>query len=387
MNEEIIKSARSHFPFLKKEIIYFNHASDSPISTEVKKAIVDFVNSRCDDCDFDYKSFLKRAEETKQLLAEMMNCNAERIAFSENTSTGVNILAQGVNWKPGDIILLNDVEFPANVYPFLNLEKKSVKIEYIKAKKGIVTAEDVIESIKPKTKLISISFVQFLSGYRVDLEKIGKVCREKNIILSVDAIQGLGAVRLDVIKSNIDFLSCGTQKWMMGIQGLSFIYLTKELQDKLKTVPAGWLSVDDAWNMLDYQLKFKESAGRYQPGTLNTVAIYALNAALKFFKQFGFDKIEKRIISNSKYFIKKLSELGYNPPLKNLDDKYIAGIVSVLTDKAGEIFNYLSNKKIICSEREGYLRFAPHFYNTIDEIDKVVAELKNISNLTTGIHN
>ena len=384
MNVKQIELTRAHFPYLKKGIIYFNHASDSPISTEVKKAIVDFVNSRSDDCDFDYKSFLKRAEETKQLLGEMLNCEADRIAFSENTSTGLNILAQGINWKSGDIILLNDVEFPANVYPFLNLEKNGVKVEYIKSKNGIVTAEDVIASIKPQTRLISISFVQFLSGYRVDLEKIGNVCREKNIILCVDAIQGLGAIRLDVTKSKIDFLSCGTQKWMMGIQGLSFIYITKELQDKIDTSPAGWLSVDDAWNLLDFNLKFKETAARYQPGTLNTVAIYALNAALKFFKQFGYDEIEKQVISNSIYFIKKLSELGYDSPLKNLDDKYIAGIVSVMTDKAGEIFSSLLRMNIICSDRAGYLRFSPHFYNTTNEIDKVVAELKIISNLSPG---
>jgi len=135
---------------------------------------------------------------------------------------------------------------------------------------------------------------------------------------------------------------------------------------------------------MDYQLKFKESASRYQPGTLNTVAIYALNAALKFFKQFGYDEIEKQVISNSKYFIKKLSELGYDSPLNNLNDKYLAGIVSVVGDKAGEIFSHLYQKKILCSERSGYLRFSPHFYNTINEIDKVVAELKIISNLSPG---
>ena len=161
MTKTQVESARSHFPFLKKGIIYFNHSSDSPISTEVKKATLDFVNSRSDDCDFDYKLFLKRMEETKQLLAEMMNCSSDRIAFSENTSTGLNILAQGIEWKSGDEILLNDVEFPANVYPFLNLEKKGVTVEFIKSKNGIVTAEDVIKSIKPQTKLISISFVQF----------------------------------------------------------------------------------------------------------------------------------------------------------------------------------------------------------------------------------
>jgi cysteine desulfurase / selenocysteine lyase len=383
MKKDQKESARKHFPFLKKGIIYFNHASDSPVSTEVKKAITDFINSRSDDCIFDYKSFLKQVGETKQLLGEMMNCESDRIAFSENTSTGLNILAQGRNWKYGDVILLNDVEFPANVYPFLNLESKGVKVEFLKSKNGIVTAEDVIKSIKPNTKLISISFVQVLSGYRVDLEIIGNVCREKNIILCVDAIQGLGAVQLDVTKSKIDFLSCGTQKWMMGIQGLSFIYITKDLQDKINTVPAGWLSVDDAWNLLDFKLKFKDTASRYQPGTLNSVAIFALNAALKFFNQFGYNEIEKQIISNSKYFISNLSEIGFDSPLKELDEKYLSGIVSFTDKRAREFFNRLYQKKIHCSERAGYLRFSPHFYNIKDEIDKVVAELKNISNLTT----
>jgi selenocysteine lyase/cysteine desulfurase len=257
-----------------------------------------------------------------------------------------------------------------------------VKIEFIKSKSGIVNAEDVIESINPQTKLISISFVQFLSGYRVDLEKIGNVCREKNIILCVDAIQGLGSVRLDVIKNKIDFLSCGTQKWMMGIQGLSFIYITKDLQNKIETIPAGWLSVDDAWNLLDYNLKLKETASRYQPGTMNTIAIYALNAALKFFMQFGYDEIETQIISNTKYFIRVLSETRFDSPLKNLDDKYLAGIVSFQSDKANELCAQLLKKNIISAGRAGWLRFSHHCYNTTDEIDKVVAELKNISNLS-----
>jgi selenocysteine lyase/cysteine desulfurase len=382
MTKEQITLARSCFPYLEKGIIYFNNSSDSPISTDIKKAITDFVNSRSDNCDFDYRSFLRRMEETKQLLGEMMNCEADRFAFSENTSTGLNILAQGIKWKQGDEIILNDVEFPANVYPFLNLQSKGVKIEFIKSKNGIVTAEDVIESINPQTKLISISFVQFLSGYRVDLEKIGTVCREKNIILCVDAIQGLGAVKLNVTKSKIDFLSCGTQKWMMGIQGLSFIYITNELQNQIDTVPAGWLSVNDAWNLLDYQLKFKDTASRYQPGTMNTIAIYALNAALKFFKKFGYDEIETQIISNTKYFIRELSETGFDSPLKNLDDKYLAGIVSFQTDKASELCAQLLKKNIISAGRAGWLRFSHHFYNTTGEIDKVVAELKNISNLS-----
>ncbi len=166
--------------------------------------------------------------------------------------------------------------------------------------------------------MISISFVQFLSGYRIDLEKIGKVCREKGIIFCVDSIQGLGALRLDVEKFNIDYLANGTQKWMLGLQGLAFIYVRKELQEKMKSAPIGWLAVKDAWNLLDFDLTTKETAERFQPGTLNNLGVYAFNSSMKLFKEFGFDEIENQVLSNSKYFIDELAKIGYKSPLHSI---------------------------------------------------------------------
>jgi len=273
---------------------------------------------------------------------------------------------------------LNDVEFPANVYPFLQLKEKGVEVDFIKATNGIVTAEGIINAIQPRTKFISISFVQFLSGYRIDLEKIGKICKEKEIIFSVDSIQGLGAIRLDVEKCNIDYLANGTQKWMLGLQGLAFIYMRKELQDKMKSVPIGWLAVKDAWNLLDFDLTTKETAERFQPGTLNNLGIYAFNSSMKLFEEFGFEEIEKQVLINSKYFINELAKIGYESPLSSLPEKHLSGIVSFKNENAQKIFDILSQKKIVCSLREGYIRFAPHFYNTKQEIDFVVDTLKNI---------
>ncbi|MCW8823076.1 MAG: aminotransferase class V-fold PLP-dependent enzyme, partial [Ignavibacteriaceae bacterium] len=271
MNPEIIEKARSYFPYLKKGIIYFNHASTGPITTKVKERIEAFLTERSEEKIDDYYAFKDVADETKTMIGEMINCEGDRIAFLDNTTNGIIWLAQGINWKSGDRIILNDVEFPANVYPFLQLKEKGVEVDFIKSKNGIVTAEEVIDAIKPDTKLISISFVQFLSGYRVDLEKIGKACKEHGIIFSVDAIQGLGAVRLDIEKCNIDFLASGTQKWLLGLQGLAFIYVRKELQDKMKTAPIGWLAVNDAWDLLNFDLTTKETAERFQPGTLNNL--------------------------------------------------------------------------------------------------------------------
>ena len=163
-------------------------------------------------------------KETKSDIASLINSSPDRIAFVDNTTNGINILAAGLKLKQGDHILLNDLEFPANVYPFLNLQKVGIIIDFVRSHNGIVSAEDVIERIVTETKLISISQVQFLTGYRVDLAKIGKVCREKEIIFSVDAIQGLGAVQLDVINDNIDFVSAGSSKMAFRLTGTR-IYL------------------------------------------------------------------------------------------------------------------------------------------------------------------
>ena len=373
-----IEKARSYFPHLKNGIIYFNHASTAPINTGAKKRIDEFVKERSEFANDDYWAFKAVADETKTMIGEMINCSEERIAFLDNTTNGIIWLAQGIDWKAGDRIILNDVEFPANVYPFLQLKEKGVEIDFIKSTNGIVTAEEIINAIHPQTKLISISFVQFLSGYRIDLEKIGKVCKEKRIIFSVDAIQGLGVVRLDVGKYNIDFLASGTQKWLLGLQGLAFIYVRKGLQDKMKSAPIGWLAVKDAWNLLDFDLTTKETAERFQPGTLINLGIYAFNSSMKLFKEFGFDEIEEQVLNNSEYFIQEIDKIGYKSPLLSIQKEYLSGIVSFRSENAQKIFDHLNQKKIVCSLREGYIRFAPHFYNTKQEIDLVVDTLKNI---------
>lgn len=376
MIEPDLSRAREYFPHLNKGIIYFNHAASGPVNTNLRDELNSLLKESSEGSIDDYSSFKEKVDDSKILLGEMLNCSADRIAFTDNTSNGLNILAQGVRWKKGDRILLNDVEFPANVYPFLNLEEQGVKVEFVNSKDGLVTAEDVIEAVKPGTRLISISYVQFLSGYRIDLKKIGKFCKENEIIFSVDAIQGLGAVTLDVKECNVNFLSCGTQKWMLGVQGLAFIYIEEDLQNKIKTVPLGWLSVNNAWDFLDYKIDLRSSASRYQSGTLNALGIYAFNTSLKLFKEFGFKNIEQQIISNTLYFNKLLADVGIEPVLLNYPEENIAGIVSFKSDKSEKIFNHLSEKNIICSERLGYIRLSPHFYNTKSDINKVVDEIR-----------
>ena len=175
-----ITEARSLFPHIKEGKIYFNHASTGTFSTRVLKVLEDQIKEKTTGEIDGYEDFVKTAAETKSSLGKMINCSANNIAFTDNTTNGLNILAQGLKWNEGDEIILNDLEFPANVYPFLNLKEKGVNIKIVKSENGIIAAEKIMEAVTEKTKLISVSLVQFLTGYRIDIEAIGKFCEEKN---------------------------------------------------------------------------------------------------------------------------------------------------------------------------------------------------------------
>lgn len=369
---------RSFFPYLNNDIVYFNHAATGPFSSLVTNRLNTLLKEKSESNIDDYESFINVVVETKNILSEMINCKPDRIAFLDNTSNGLNVLVNSIDWKRGDSILLNDIEFPANIYPFLNLKRFGVEIDFVKSENGIVTAEQIIAAIKPGTKLISVSFVQFLSGYKIDLQKIGSYCRDNDIIFCVDGIQGIGALQIDVKKCKIDFLACGTQKWLLGIQGLAFIYINEGLQKKMIPGNIGWLSVENAWNLLDYKLELKKSADVFESGTLNTFGIYVFNTSLNLFKNYGFEKVESEVLLNSKYFISKLNQVGINCLLSNCSNLELSGIVTIKVDNAEKVFNHLAEKRIICSLREGLMRFAPHFYNTSQEIDRVVDELQKI---------
>ncbi len=364
--------SRKLFPHIKTGKVYLNHAANSPLSIPVIKRLNDFFNQRSETYIENYFEYLPIFTSAKNRVAKMLNTIPERIAWRNNVTDGINMLAQSVDWKSGDRIILNDIEFPANVYPFLNLKSKGVEIDFAKSINGKVDIEEIEKLITNRTRLISISHVQFLTGYRADLETIGKLCKEKNIIFCVDAIQGLGAIRLDVEKCNIDFLSCGTQKWLMGMQGLGFIYLTEKLQSEMNQIFVGWLGVKNAWNLLDYSLDLNDDASRFQTGTLCMSAIAVLDASIELMEEIGFEQIENHIISNSKYLISKLKKKNYNLVLKTENEKNIAGIVTIKIDNSKEIYDELKSRNIVVAVREGMIRFSHHYYNTREEIDKIV---------------
>ncbi|MFN4110912.1 MAG: aminotransferase class V-fold PLP-dependent enzyme [Ignavibacteria bacterium] len=369
---------RKRFTYLENGIIYFNHASTGPIPDFTVEAVKNYLAERSSKSIDNYEMILKTISETKELIAKFINSSPDRIAFMDNVSNSMNLIAQGLNWEKDDEIILFDIEFPANVYPFLNLQKKGVKIKIVPSKNGRIEFEDIEKAITTKTKLLSISHVQFLTGFRADLENIGNLCKQNGIIFSVDAIQSVGVVNIDVQKMKIDFLSSGAQKWLLGLEGTTFIHISKELQDRIEPKYVGWLSVKDPWNILDYNLEFAETAQRFENGTINFAGIYSLNSNLKFFSSLGLNEIEKSVIENSKLLIQLLEREQFQFLFRPDFDNELAGILTIKIKNPEEVYKELKRRKIHISVREGYLRFSPHFYNTDEEIFTVVKNLKDI---------
>lgn len=371
-----IEKIRSLFPHLDTDQIYFNHAAIGPWSKLILDRLNEYASQRSGLMVENFPFFLEKNSGAKSKLGKLLNAEPERLAWIDNVSNGLNILANGIEWKAGDRIILNDIEFPSNIYPFMNLTRLGVEIDVIKSRNGIVDIEDIEKVISPKTRLVSISLVQFLSGYRANIDGIGSFCKSKGIVFCVDAIQAAGVVEIDVKKSQIDFLCGGTQKWLMSSQGLSYIYLTEELQKQITQKNVGWTSVNDAWNLLDYKLSLKSSAESFQNGTINVLGVCLFDASLEIFLGYGMSNVEAKILANTEYFINRLSEIGVNPLLKDVESKNRAGIVTFKHERSHELFEYLNGKRIFCAVREGMIRFSPHFYNTKEEIDLVITELE-----------
>jgi cysteine desulfurase/selenocysteine lyase len=360
---------RSWFPFLATGKVWMNHAAVSPISSRVNSAVAQYLH-RCAVEEVDtYLSTLPTIAALKGNLGRMINAPPERIAFAGNTSDGLNVLAAGLEWHSGDRILLNDSEFPSNVVPFINLKRLGVEVDIITTHHGEITANLVEQLMTPRTRLVSLSFVQFLSGFRADLESIGDVCRRHRALFCVDAIQGLGGFPLDVHAMNIDFLSCGGQKWLMGLHGLGFIYVSEDTQERIHQAYAGWTSNRNFFgDFFHYRIDFDPTARRYENGTQNFAGIAALCESTTTLLEVGIKNIQAHIFQLTDKVIDAVDETGYELVTSH-DHAKRAGIVTFKCENAQQLFESLKKENITVSIREGMIRVSPHFYNSPGEVD------------------
>ena len=366
---------RALFP-ITRDMAYLNHAAAGPVSLPVVDAVHAFLFDRARRGSEAAVNSKALAERTRAKVAAYIGAETDEIAFMKATPDGLNAVANGIAWKPGDNVVLADIEFPANVYPWMNLRDFGVELNWVKSNNGCIAAEDVINAITDRTQVVAMSWVEFHGGFRNDLARIGAECRRRDVFLAVDAIQGLGVLRCDVHALNVDFLCAASQKWMLAPHGIAVFYVRRAVLDKIRVAFVGMSGIEQDPSYLHYELKLRPNASRFEPGYINQVGIAGLEAAVDIFTSVGVENVEARAFSLATRLVDGLLERGliiFGPT----EPEQRSTVVSFRhpTVPAGQLVGALHAAGVIVSEREGHVRVAPHFYNIPDEIDLLLDTL------------
>ena len=367
---------RHLFP-ITEEYAYLNHASIAPYSVPVAKAMDEFIANRHRRGGLDTPKWEERLEQVRGLTAQLIAATPEEIAFISNTSHGLNIVASGMDWREGDNLIGAETEFPANVYPWLNLQRLGVKVRFAPARDNRILVEDIAALMDERTRLVALSFVEFATGFRNDLTAIGQLCRERGIYFCVDGIQGLGALDLKVTQSPIDFLAAGGPKWLMGPIGTGFFYCRQALIEKLVPVRVGWWGVVDRDDYFRYDSPLRDNARRFEEGSLNFLGIHGLGASLELLLEVGLPRIEERVLGLTDYLIAGLQERGYHiiTPIASPHER--SGIVCFNhpLHASEDLEQRLRKARVVISKRSQAIRVSPHFYNDETDIDQLLDAL------------
>lgn len=363
-----LTTLRKQFPVLKQGI-YLNHAATCPISY----ATIEQMKLYCQEMEEPFAKhamhWAKLTEETRQLLAELLGCQTDELAFTPNTSTALSLVANSLNFKPGERVLIPRNEFPSNRYIWENLQSKGVDCTFFDLPSDRSLIEFLSEQDLSKVRLISVSLVSYLTGKKIDLKAFGEFCKKREIISCVDGIQGVGTFPLNLKSQPIDFFAGGGQKWLLGPLGCAYLYIRKELIEKLHVPLVGWTSVKDPRNFEARKLDFADGAARFEPGLPNIVSIAGLNASLNELKQIGWDFIFKRIQSHTSYLLEHLPSLISN-------QTELGAIVTVKVPEHLNLQSSLDKNQITVTLRGGLIRIAPHFYNCQEELDQLLKLLR-----------
>ena len=370
-----IEALRNEFP-ITRNYNFQNHAGVAPISNRCAAAINDYL-THLQNFTYLKGSFYAHADRIRAKIAQLINAQSDEVTFCKNTSDGLSMVANGLNWQTGDNVVTTNAEFSANIYPWQALRSRGVEVRMVFEEDGRIPIERLIESINSRTRLVAISSVQFASGFRTDLASLGEYCQSKGVLLCVDAIQSLGVFPIDVRAMNIDFLAADGHKWLCAPEGAGIFYVRSELQGHLRPTCIGWASMKERFNFDRYQFEFDESAKRYDSGSYNLAGIYGLGGAIELLTEIGIEPIARRLIALTDRLVAGLRDKGYRVVSSRAPQER-SGIVAFLSDRheANEVQRHLQNEhRIVIAVRRGRLRSSPHIYNTETEIDQLIDAL------------
>jgi cysteine desulfurase/selenocysteine lyase len=368
---EIWDEYASSFP-VRSNVVYLNHAGVSPLCLPAADAMKQLADEACEYGSFFYERWLAAYDGVRAAAARLIGSTAAEIALVKNTSEGISTIANGMSWESGDRVVAFQEEFPSNWLPWKNLESRGVQVTWLSATASL----DEIDQAARGARLLAISYVQYLSGYRANLDAIGEICERRNVFFFVDAIQGLGVFPLDVKRSRIQALAADGHKWLMGPEGCGILYVSAAAQAQIAPTEIGWMSVAHYNNFDAHDLTPRTDASRYECGTLNTIGCYGLRAALEFVNGIGIARIGHAVRELGDRVHDELTRRGFEMCGSRTTETG-AGIVSFR--KPGEEPRYtvrnLKAHGFMAAPRQAWVRVSPHFYIQPGDIDLLLEVL------------
>ena len=355
---------------------YLNNASIGPIPERTRLALDSFNAKRTAPYLLPDREMQQALADARAAAARLIGAGADEIALMPNTSTGINVAARALPLAPGEIVLLSDREFPANVYPWKNLKDRGVTAEIAPVTaEGFPDESFLLERLRdPRVRVLAVSFVQFSNGYKADLATLSEACRANGTYFVVDAIQGLGNSPLDVRETPIDILATGGQKWLLAPWGTGFLYVRRELIPQLGPSAVGWMAydgTDDFTNLVKYSDALRSDARRFEVGTVGFQDMMGLTTSLSLLETLTVDAVSAYTKALAEPLLAWAREHDVRI-VSPTDEVHRSAIVCLAPEPAAESFRRLKNAGVVCAFREGAIRLSPHAYNTNEEIQKVV---------------
>ena len=369
-------SLRSLFP-ITQHTIYLNHAAVSPPPTSTIEAVQAQLRDVSENGSLNFRSWIAVKEQARKLAAEMLGARPEQIAFMRNTSDGLSCIANGLKWQPGDNLVTFRNEFPSNIYPWLRLRDAfDVEVRMCDERDGRVDTDELIKLIDSKTRIVAISQVQYASGFRADLERIGRAARAHDALLVVDVIQAMGVVETNVEKMLIDAAAGAGHKWLLTPEGVGFLYLSDRARERIQPTLVGWISVPDPEDYSNFEQGWNKGALAWESGTFPTALIHGFAASLQFLNEIGVSCIAAYLEELTNHVCDRLEGSAYQIVSSRLPSEK-SHIVCIRHPRISpmELYAHLKNRSIVTAPRGDRLRIAPHCYNTIEEIDELIKAL------------
>jgi cysteine desulfurase/selenocysteine lyase len=379
MSYDVAALRREEFPWADAgEAIYLNNASTGPLPQRAVRAVDEWNRLRANPQRIAHDLQFDTLARGRELIAAMIGADASEIALATNTSYGMNLAAFSLPLEAGDVVLTPDLEFPANVYPWMQLAaRRGIKYRRLQCDDGVLDPEHLARELEDeRVRAVSVSWVQFASGARVDLVALGTLCRERGVYFVVDAIQGLGPLPLDVGIAPIDILSCGAQKWLLSPWGAAFVYVRRDLINTLEPHDISWLAVrgaDDFNRLTDYDLTWRSDARRFEFITLPYQDIGGMNASLELLKTLGANAVAAHVSSLAQQIVDWAEARTDVALVTPSHPSRRAGIIAVQPTEARAASDRLTRANIAHSLREGAIRLSPHCYNTAEEVARALA--------------